>query len=149
MNHITVVARMRVKSELSEYYQCVEDNHETLRRVHVDILRALWKREPQGSYVRISGCDPLNPAGILMPGSRIAATFGNRVISRDGVPVAAVKNGEAVKLSNIGTDASGPLTDERLQNRGYTEAKSGKMERYALQSAKKRSYTCHYPNFLI
>jgi len=63
-----------------------------------------------------------------MPGSRIAATFGNRVICRDGVPVSAVKNGEAVKLSNIGTDASGPLTGERSLNWGYTEANSGKIE---------------------
>ncbi len=41
------------------------------------------------SYAIVSACDPLNLVGILTPGPRIAAVLGNRIVYRDGVPVAA------------------------------------------------------------
>jgi ATP-dependent Lhr-like helicase len=67
----------------------------------VDALRALRRREPQGAFLRVSACDPLNLVGILTPGSRVTAVAGNRVIFRDGVPVAAVEAGETRILSAI------------------------------------------------
>ncbi|MDR1727477.1 MAG: DEAD/DEAH box helicase [Acidobacteriota bacterium] len=48
----------------------------------------------RAAYVRVSACDPLNLAGVVTPGQRVAALAGNRVVYRDGVPVAAVENGE-------------------------------------------------------
>jgi ATP-dependent Lhr-like helicase len=60
----------------------------------VESLRTLRRKEPQGQYVRISACDPLNLVGILTPGQRITAVLGNRIIYRDGVPVAAIENGQ-------------------------------------------------------
>jgi ATP-dependent Lhr-like helicase len=65
----------------------------------VEALRALRRKESRGRYVRVSACDPLNLAGILTPGPRIPAVYGNRVIYRDGVPVAAVENGQTRMLS--------------------------------------------------
>ena len=44
--------------------------------------------------MRVSGCDPLNLAGILTPGPRIPAVLGNRIVYRDGVPVASVEGAE-------------------------------------------------------
>jgi ATP-dependent Lhr-like helicase len=38
--------------------------------------------------VCISGIDPLNLCGTLLPGDKVAALAGNRVLFRDGVPVA-------------------------------------------------------------
>ncbi|HYK90652.1 MAG TPA: DEAD/DEAH box helicase [Acidobacteriota bacterium] len=60
----------------------------------VENLRGLRRKEPQGSFLRISACDPLNLVGILTPGARVAAIPGNRIVFRDGVPVAAVEGGE-------------------------------------------------------
>ena len=38
----------------------------------------------------VSGADPLNLVGTLLPGSRIPALATNRILYCDGVPVAAV-----------------------------------------------------------
>jgi ATP-dependent Lhr-like helicase len=67
----------------------------------IDALRAQRRREPQGEYVRISACDPLNLVGILTPGARIPAILGNRIIYRDGVPAAAMENEQIRMLSLV------------------------------------------------
>ena len=36
----------------------------------------------------VSGADPLNLAGILTPGPKLASLAGNRVLYRDGIPLA-------------------------------------------------------------
>ncbi len=55
----------------------------------VDALRALRKMPPTGTLVSLSAADPLNLAGIITPGERVLAVPGNRVLYRDGIPVAA------------------------------------------------------------
>ncbi|MBN1568801.1 MAG: DEAD/DEAH box helicase [Acidobacteria bacterium] len=67
----------------------------------VESLRALRRKPIQGRYVRISACDPLNLAGILTPGARITAVLGNRILYRDGVPVAAAENTQIRLLASI------------------------------------------------
>ena len=67
----------------------------------VEALRALRRKEPRGQYVRVSACDPLNLAGILTPGPRIPAVPGNRVIYRDGVPVAILESGQTRILAHV------------------------------------------------
>ena len=54
----------------------------------VAALRAIRRREPDDSLVSVSGADPLNLAGILTPGPKLAALAGNRVLYRDGIPIA-------------------------------------------------------------
>jgi len=51
-------------------------------------LRALRKEQAHGQLVSVSAADPLNLVGILTPGARITALAGNRVLYRDGVPIA-------------------------------------------------------------
>ena len=47
-------------------------------------------REPgPESPVVVSATDPVNLTGILMPGERIAAILGNRVLYHQGIPVVA------------------------------------------------------------
>ena len=41
-----------------------------------------------------SGADPLNLVGILTPGPKLAALTGNRLLYRDGLPVASLAGGE-------------------------------------------------------
>ena len=62
----------------------------------VERLRAVRRKEPDGRLLAVSAGDPLNLAGILTPGERVAALPGNRVIYKDGVPV-AVKEGRATR----------------------------------------------------
>lgn len=47
--------------------------------------------------ISISSSDPLNLTGILVPGPRIPAMGGKRILYRDGVPV-AVKSGKEISL---------------------------------------------------
>jgi ATP-dependent Lhr-like helicase len=54
----------------------------------VAALRAIRRRTPDGSLVSVSGADPLNLAGILTPGPKLGALAGNRVLYRDGIPIA-------------------------------------------------------------
>ena len=54
----------------------------------VAALRAIRRRGPDESLVSVSGADPLNLAGILTPGPKLASLAGNRVLYRDGIPLA-------------------------------------------------------------
>jgi ATP-dependent Lhr-like helicase len=53
----------------------------------VELLRSVRRSEPNGERVSISACDPLNLAGILLPGPRVPAQRGNVVTYLDGVLV--------------------------------------------------------------
>jgi ATP-dependent Lhr-like helicase len=57
-------------------------------------LRAVRRRAPDGSSLSISAADPLNLAGIVTPGARVPALASNRLLLRDGVPVAVRESGE-------------------------------------------------------
>ncbi len=59
----------------------------------VGLLRALKKAPPESAYLSLSGADPLNLLGILFPGPRLPALEGNRVLYRDGLPVAVLRGG--------------------------------------------------------
>ena len=64
----------------------------------IGLLRSLRKSSPPGNLLTISAADPLNLAGILTPGPRVTAITGNRILLRDGVPVAALEAGKVVHL---------------------------------------------------
>jgi ATP-dependent helicase Lhr and Lhr-like helicase len=53
--------------------------------VAVESLRAMRKQEPNGERATISGADPLNLVGILIPGDKIAAVSTNTVTFTDGL----------------------------------------------------------------
>ncbi|WP_441347443.1 DEAD/DEAH box helicase [Solimonas sp. K1W22B-7] len=52
------------------------------------------REDADAALVAVSGCDPLNLTGIIVPGERVPATPGNRVLFRGGVPVACRIGGE-------------------------------------------------------
>ncbi|MBI2741001.1 MAG: DEAD/DEAH box helicase [Rhodospirillales bacterium] len=60
----------------------------------IGTLREVRRRPPSGEWTAVSGADPLNLAGILTPGPRLAALAGNRLLYRDGVPAATLSGGE-------------------------------------------------------
>ncbi len=54
----------------------------------VTALRTTRKAPKTGELVSVSAADPLNLVGVLTPGRRVAATPKNRILFRDGLPVA-------------------------------------------------------------
>jgi len=51
-------------------------------------LRALRREPHKGNLVTVSAADPLNLVGILTPGPRVSALAGNRILFKDGIPIA-------------------------------------------------------------
>jgi ATP-dependent Lhr-like helicase len=54
----------------------------------IPALRKTRRAEKKGELVSISAADPLNLVGILTPGRRVAAIPRNRILFRDGLPIA-------------------------------------------------------------
>jgi ATP-dependent Lhr-like helicase len=67
----------------------------------IGMLREARRRPREGLYVSLSGSDPLNLVGIITPGGRLPALSGNRVLYRDGVPVALLSGGEVQFLTEM------------------------------------------------
>jgi ATP-dependent Lhr-like helicase len=63
-------------------------------------LRSLRQTKTTGELVTLSAADPLNFVGILTPGPRIAAVAANRLLLRDGLPIAALEAGRMIKLAS-------------------------------------------------
>lgn len=55
----------------------------------VGLLRQVRRRQAEGALVMISASDPLNLLGTLLPGAKVPAVSGHRVLYRDGIPVAS------------------------------------------------------------
>jgi ATP-dependent Lhr-like helicase len=67
----------------------------------VGLLREVRRKQESGAWVSLSGADPLNLAGILTPGPKLAALTGNRLLYRDGIPVALLAAGEVQFLETL------------------------------------------------
>jgi ATP-dependent Lhr-like helicase len=65
-------------------------------------LRDARRRPQSGQLVSLSGADPLNLLGIVTPGPRLPSLAGNRLLYRDGLPIAAYAAGEVRFLENLG-----------------------------------------------
>ena len=63
-------------------------------------LRSIRKVPLKGELITLSAADPLNLQGILTPGPRIAALTANRILFRDGLPIAGLEAGEVRKLAD-------------------------------------------------
>jgi len=72
-------------------------------------LRAVRKAEKLDELIVLSAVDPLNLVGILTPEDRVAAMYRNRVLYRDGLPIAAVEGGQLRRL------AESDLSDDKLR----------------------------------
>ncbi|UZR29163.1 DEAD/DEAH box helicase [Methylococcus mesophilus] len=79
----------------------------------VESLRKLRSQPPDGLVVSVDGADPLNLAGTVLPGERIAANSGKRLVLRDGVPVAV---GTVQGVVHLTTDG-GPVDPRQVAAR--------------------------------
>jgi ATP-dependent Lhr-like helicase len=57
----------------------------------IGFLRSIRKAAAKGEMISLSAADPLNLVGILTPGPRITAVASNRILLRDGLPIAALE----------------------------------------------------------
>ncbi len=64
----------------------------------VGLLRSVRRQGPVAELVSISGADPLNLVGIITPGDPVAAVASNRVLYRDGIPVAVQEGGRGERF---------------------------------------------------
>jgi ATP-dependent Lhr-like helicase len=71
----------------------------------IERLREVRHAGNQDSQVILSAADPLNLTGIVTPGEKVPAQLRNRVLYRNGVPVAAWLRGEFLWLGT--PDAQG------------------------------------------
>jgi ATP-dependent Lhr-like helicase len=67
----------------------------------VGMLREVRRQPAAGALISLSGADPLNLVGILTPGPRLPALTGNRLLYRDGLPVALLAAGEVQFLETL------------------------------------------------
>ena len=79
----------------------------------VEALRALRKSglASASAEVKLSACDPLNLAGVILSGPRVAAAPSNFIVFRDGIPVrtGTVRNESAVSLQVTGLSHRTPV----------------------------------------
>jgi len=68
----------------------------------IGLLRSIRKAAPAGEWVVINAADPLNLLGILTSEPRIPAITANRILLRDGLPIAALVAGEIKRLNETG-----------------------------------------------
>jgi ATP-dependent Lhr-like helicase len=67
----------------------------------VGMLREVRRQPAAGTLISLSGADPLNLVGILTPGPRLPALTGNRLLYRDGLPIALLAAGEVQFLETL------------------------------------------------
>ncbi|HEX4649747.1 MAG TPA: DEAD/DEAH box helicase [Steroidobacteraceae bacterium] len=67
----------------------------------IALLREARRKPREGHYASLSGADPLNLVGIVTPGARLPSLSGNRLLYRDGVPVALLAAGEVTFLGEL------------------------------------------------
>ena len=102
-----------------------------------DALRRWRNREPDDRLVIVSACDPLNLAGVLTPGPRVASVPGNRLAYRNGVPIAAMDGSEFKALLSSSRDRAtdGVLEQARILLSVPISHANFRLEREAMATA--------------
>ena len=70
----------------------------------------------------MSGADPLNLVGIITPGDKLAAISNNRLLYRQGVPVAIMAQGEIQFLEGLEKAEMQHARDVLLRRAVFVEA---------------------------
>ncbi|HSS52627.1 MAG TPA: ATP-dependent DNA helicase, partial [Thermoanaerobaculia bacterium] len=93
-------------------------------------LRAVRKQPKKGVMVSVSAADPLNLVGIATPGDRIPALAGNRLLFRDGEPIALLEGREPHFLVDLD-----PVTRWQAQSALVRRSVAPKLKAYLGRSA--------------
>jgi ATP-dependent Lhr-like helicase len=90
----------------------------------VSALRATRKRAPSEQLVSLSAADPLNLVGTLLPGPRVPALAGNRILLRDGVAVAVYVSGETQLLATFAPQEEWEARNALLRKQMMSETRT-------------------------
>ena len=80
-------------------------------------LRKMRRAGPSGSQVAISAADPLNLVGTIIPGQRPAALAGNRILYRDGEPLAILEAGQVRFMKELETSEQWEAQNRLMRRR--------------------------------
>jgi ATP-dependent Lhr-like helicase len=84
----------------------------------VERLREVRRSAPDHLLLVISAADPLNLAGIVTAGDRVATVAATRIVYRDGVPLAAMEGDYIRPLATIdpslASDVASALAGRRV-----------------------------------
>ncbi|MBT8147349.1 MAG: ATP-dependent DNA helicase, partial [Gammaproteobacteria bacterium] len=86
----------------------------------VDVLRKVARQAREGKareYVALAAADPLNLLNLILPDSRLPRVANNRVLFRDGVPLAVLQGNQVSFLRDIAPEQQWKLQQLLLQRR--------------------------------
>ena len=81
----------------------------------IPLLRDARRRPTDGSLVAVCGVDPLNLAGTLLPGAKVPALASNRLVYRDGLPVAALVAGKQQLFVELDAEGMAGVRNKLIQ----------------------------------
>jgi ATP-dependent Lhr-like helicase len=87
------------------------------QREAVGLLREINRRTTEGELVAISAADPLNLIGAIVPGTRVPALTSNRILYRDGIPIATLTGKEMHRLTEMDSSAEWQARTALLRRR--------------------------------
>jgi len=90
----------------------------------VEALRRVRKREHDGALIMISGADPLNLVGSVLPGAKVPSVASSRVVYRDGLPVATLVAGEVTLPQVLAPDEERMVRSTLRQLHGHPKPSS-------------------------
>jgi ATP-dependent Lhr-like helicase len=67
----------------------------------IQLLRSIRRTAAEGQMISVSAADPLNLLGVVTPGGRLSPAAANRVLYRDGVPIAILEAKELRFLTEM------------------------------------------------
>ena len=67
----------------------------------VQLLRSIRRAPAEGILISLSAADPLNLSGIVTPGPRLSPSANNRLLYRDGAPIAVLEAKELKFLEEM------------------------------------------------
>jgi ATP-dependent Lhr-like helicase len=82
----------------------------------IALLREVRRRPHDGSLIAVCGVDPLNLAGTLLPGAKVPALTSNRLVYRDGLPVAAQISGKTVLWVELDDQAKAEVRNKLIRH---------------------------------
>lgn len=86
----------------------------------VGLLRKVRRAELVGAMICVTGVDPLNLVGSVIPGQKVPALSGSRVLFRDGVPLASLVSREVTFFESM--PAAEEWSAKNILLRGHARA---------------------------
>lgn len=88
----------------------------------IGALRKVRQRPDSGELICVSAMDPLNLAGTVLAGDRVARLPGARLLFRDGLPIASLSAGKVEMIEEEVTPADAERVRQALVRRRGTAA---------------------------